>query len=189
MDGQIHTSKKHLHRIVANRTFIVSFSLMPSERVSPILKYSWRLKRIHAGIICLDFIDAEAVPTRLCGLNHHHTRNLREIQGGSLNSRCLYTIDHNEAIQAICSRTESLRWGACLRVYAKEGTAKATVFCLMTPIKVVDAIRDAHIGMHKLRPNRRSQNLLSSLVWRCWVLGRCPGLRHHVKTRGVARQG
>jgi hypothetical protein len=50
---------------VAHRKFIVSFSVIHSEGVSPISNYSSRLNPIHTGFFGLDLTDVEATPSRL----------------------------------------------------------------------------------------------------------------------------
>lgn len=54
-----------LPKSVAHRDLIVSFSVIHSERVSPILNYSSRLNPIHTGFFGLDPTDLKAAPSRL----------------------------------------------------------------------------------------------------------------------------
>lgn len=64
--------------LVARRTFIVRFSVMPPERVSPILNYSMRLNSIESDLFSLDVIDLEDASTCLRGLNYQLTDDDRD---------------------------------------------------------------------------------------------------------------
>lgn len=71
----MHASQS-IQSLVALRILIVSFSVMSSDRVSPISNYSLRLNPIHTGFFGLDAIDAESAPSRLRGMNHHLVNDL-----------------------------------------------------------------------------------------------------------------